>query len=324
LATIAHPLFPARLGYRNYPSLRQEFNGIGPALPFHTFTFHEHIAPVVNDSAAAAAATGFGVASASDQSDSAPIDPAAADTAGCPALLFGSWLRVETGHSFAPTPQPRSARRNSSSRAANTRHKAAGKISDISDGGGDGSDIDISHSSQLLRFSSSSLQLQSGQWRRGRFRATRTRRWMGALLVECQWDEPAAGIKVEGAAAAEPSAAGASDRPDDWTSDSSIGGATSAAVRVWMAPALPARRYRRQPAASRSEAASAPSSTAPRPALAGADPPPDLLFTFLPLRADDGSQSLAALVERSSGWHSNSVSTGQAATVRHGRAFIRI
>jgi hypothetical protein len=91
-----------------------------------------------------------------------------------------------------------------------------------------------------------------------------------------------------------------------------------------MAPATAARSFRRDSAASRLAAASASSGAASRPALTGADPSPDLLFAFLRLRGVDGGQSLAALVERSSGWHSNSVSTGQSSTVRHGRAFIRL
>ena len=70
------------------------------------------------------------------------------------------------------------------------------------------------------------------------------------------------------------------------------------------------------------EEAGATSGAARRPALAGADPPPDLLFTFLPLRADDGGQSLAALVERVSG--PSAAGAGQSATVRHGHAFIRL
>ena len=345
LGTIAHPLSPARLGYRNYPSLRQEFNGIGPALPFHTFTFHEHIAPTVDDSAAAAeTATGFAVAAATDHSGS-PIsstqtDPAAAAAAGCPALLFGSWLRVETGHALQFSELQRGGSQNSSSRDAdtNTRRTAAGGNSDSNSCSGfgsmnaanvgDGSRSDSSDIGQLLLLSSGSLQLQSGQWRRGRFRATRTRRWMGALRVECQWEEPAAGTDglawaAASSTAAKPTAAGASARfHAEITADVGIGQATSAAVRVWMAPSTAARRFRRDSAASRSAAASATSGAASRPSHSSTDPPPDLLFTFLPLRGVDGAQSLAALVEQVSS--PNAAVAGQSASVGHGRAFIRI
>ena len=61
-----------------------------------------------------------------------------------------------------------------------------------------------------------------------------------------------------------------------------------------------------------------------RPAHSGAraTPPPELLFTLLTMRGANGGQGLAALVERISG--SIAAGTEQPASIKHGRAFIRI